>query len=289
MLHNPRARAVLAAMTGAALIGLAPIGIRLSELGPQATNFWRFAFALPILALWGLRRPAPSVRDLAWLGLAGILFGLELSLWAAALGLTTIANATLLANMTPVFAALFGWVLFKERLKPLALAGGAIALVGAVTLTLARGRAGQGHVEQGWLGDVLGFSAAFGYAGYLLIVRALGARVGVGAIMFWASLAAMAFTFCLSSTIEDTLLPHSWRGWAILVGLGLVVQAGGQGLIAYGVARLPIIISTVLLWMQPLAAAGLSWALFGEALGPIAFAGAALVLGGIYFVQRTRQ
>ncbi|MEQ1617274.1 MAG: DMT family transporter [Terricaulis sp.] len=289
MLHNPRARAVLAALTGAALIGLAPIGIRLSELGPQATNFWRFAFALPILALWGLGRPAPSKRDLAWLMLAGVLFGLELSLWAAALGLTTIANATLLANMTPVFAALFAWVLFKEQLKPLALAGGAVALVGAVTLTLARVRAGQGHVEQGWLGDALGFSAAFGYAGYLLIVRALGARVGVGAIMLWASLAAMVFTFCLSAAIEDALLPRTWRGWAIVVGLGLIVQAGGQGLIAYGVARLPIIVSTVLLWMQPLAAAGLSWALFGEALGPMALAGAALVLGGIYFVQRTRQ
>lgn len=289
MLPNARARAVLAAMAGATLIGLAPIGVRLSELGPQATNFWRFAFALPILALWGLRRPAPSGRDLAWLGFAGILFGLELSLWAAALGLTTIANATLLANMTPVFAALFGWALLKERVKSLALAGGAIALAGAVTLTLARAQAGQGQAEHGWLGDALGFSAAFGYAGYLLIVRALGARLGIGAIMFWASLAAMVYTFCLSIATETALFPHTWRGWAIVVGLGLVVQAGGQGLIAFGVARLPIVVSTVLLWMQPLAAAGLSWALFGEALGPMALAGAALVLSGIYFVQRTRQ
>ncbi len=289
MLPSARARAVLAAMAGATLIGLAPIGIRLSELGPQATNFWRFALALPILALWGLRRPAPSSRDLAWLAFAGILFGLELSLWAAALGLTTIANATLLANMTPVFAALFAWILFRERLKPLAFAGGAVALAGAAMLTLARAQAGQGHAEQGWLGDALGFSAAFGYAGYLLIVRALGARVGVGAIMFWASLSAMAYTFCLSVATETALFPHTWRGWAIVVGLGIVVQAGGQGLIAYGVARLPIVVSTVLLWMQPLSAAGLSWALFGEALGPMAFAGAAFVLGGIYFVQRTRQ
>ncbi len=229
----------------------------------------------------------PSGRDLTWLVLAGVLFGLELSLWAAALELTTIANATLLANMTPVFAALFSWVLFKERLKPLALAGGAVALLGAVTLALARAQAGHGH--PGWLGDALGFSAAFGYAGYLLIVRSQGTRVGVGAVMFWASFAAMAYTFGLSLTIEDALLPHTWRGWAILVGLGLVVQVGGQGLIAYGVARLPIVVSTVLLWVQPLAAAGLSWTLFGEALGPMALAGAALVLGGIYFVQRTRQ
>ena len=59
-------------------------------------------------------------------------------------------------------------------------------------------------------------------------------------------------------------------------------------LIAYGVARLPIAVSTVLLWTQPLVAAALSWALFGEALGPLAFVGAALVLAGIYVVQRAR-
>ena len=77
-------------------------------------------------------------------------------------------------------------------------------------------------------------------------------------------------------------------GWTNLVGLGLVVQVGGQGLIAYGVGRLPIVASTVLLWMQPLVAAVLSWILFDETLGALALLGATLILGGIYVVQRYR-
>ena len=40
-------RAVLAATLGAALIGLSPIAMRLSEVGPQASNLWRFLIALP--------------------------------------------------------------------------------------------------------------------------------------------------------------------------------------------------------------------------------------------------
>ena len=63
----------------------------------------------------------------------------------------------------------------------------------------------------------------------------------------------------------------------------------GQGLIAYGVGRLPIVISTVLLWMQPLVAAALSWIMFGEALGALGFVGAALILTGLFVVQRARQ
>ena len=37
-------------MAGAVAIGFAPIGLRLSPFEPQATAFWRFAFALPMIA-----------------------------------------------------------------------------------------------------------------------------------------------------------------------------------------------------------------------------------------------
>jgi drug/metabolite transporter (DMT)-like permease len=222
--------------------------------------------------------------------MAGVLFGIELNLWAFALMRTTIANATLLTNMTPVFAAAFGWFVFKERLGAGAFMGGAVALIGAVTLALARAQADAGRADahEGWIGDALALTAAVGYAGYLLIVRSLGDRVSVGAVMLWGSLSAAAFTLILCLITREPLLPETWRGWAILAALGVVTQAAGQGLIAYGVGRLPIVVSTVLLWMQPVAAAALSWIIFGEALGPMALFGAALVLAGIFIVQRGR-
>lgn len=284
-------RAALAALVGASLLGLSPIAVRVSELGPHATNLWRFLFALPILAIWAATaRPVPSVRQTRWMLGAGVLFGIEVSLWAAALGYTTVTNATLLANLTPVFAAALGWVLFKERLSGAVLAGGATALTGAVLLALARAQSGAGPMsaEAGWFGDALGFSAAIGYAGYLLIVRRLGDDVSVGAVMFWATLSSAAVAFALALAFGEQLLPRTLPGWANLVALGLIVHVAGQGLIAFGVGRLPIAASTVLLWMQPLVAAVLAWAMFGEALGPLAFAGAALILAGIYAVQRAR-
>jgi drug/metabolite transporter (DMT)-like permease len=106
--------------------------------------------------------------------------------------------------------------------------------------------------------------------------------------MFWATLSSAFVALLLSLGFHEALLPHTLTGWLMLIGLGLVVHVGGQGLIAFGVGRLPIVASTVLLWMQPLVAAALSWIMFGEALGPLALAGAALVLAGIYVVQRTR-
>jgi drug/metabolite transporter (DMT)-like permease len=150
-------------------------------------------------------------------------------------------------------------------------------------------RSGGAHpASERLLGDGLGFSAAIGYAGYLLVVRALGRQVGVGGVMFWATLMAAVVSLAASALLHEAMLPLTGKGWLILVGLGLIVQVGGQGLIAYGVARLPIAMSTVLLWMQPLVAAALSWLMFGEALSLLGFVGAGLILAGVYVVQRAR-
>lgn len=273
--------------SGAALLAFAPIGMRVSELGPQATAFWRFVFALPVLGIaLALTPNKPSARDAGVLAAAGVSFGLDIALFHAAIVLTTVANATLFSNMTPIFAAAAGYLLFRERIGRLYLLGAGIGVIGAVLLAMARARAGHGM--QGNLGDALALASAFFYAGYLLIVASVRKRVDVRAVMFFTTLASLALVFCTALIMHESLWPQTWRGWAVVAGLGLIVHVGGQGLIALGIGRLPIAISTVLLWIQPVTAAIISWIWFAEPLGPLALLGAALVLGGVWIVQRAR-
>lgn len=281
---------VLTVMAGAILLSYAPIGVRISEIGPQATAFWRFVFALLALApmaflMRGVEPAGPAVKA-HWVGLAiaGVAFGLDIALWHAALTLTTVLNATLMSNMTPILAALAGYFFLKEKIARGYLIGAGIALVGVLLLSTARAQAGQGVLA----GDLLGLASAFWYALYLIILRVARQRVHVLAAMLWTTVAALITAAIATAATETVWLPQSAAGWATLVGLGLVAHVGGQGLIALGLGRLPIALSTVLLWLQPLCAAGLSWALFGEALGPLALVGAALVLGGVWVVQRGR-
>jgi drug/metabolite transporter (DMT)-like permease len=81
-------------------------------------------------------------------------------------------------------------------------------------------------------------------------------------------------------------LPQSAHGWAVLVGLALVTQILGQGLIAYAFAHLPASLSSLSLLIQPVTAAILAWALFGEAIGALQFAGGAIVLTGIWLARK---
>jgi drug/metabolite transporter (DMT)-like permease len=272
---------------GATLLGLAPIGMRLSELGPQATAFWRFAFALPVLAVlaWRLEARAPESGDVRGLSIAGVCFGLDIALWHWALDLTTVANATLMSNMTPIIAVVAGWLIFKERIGPNIVFGAGVALAGAALLCFSRAQGGQGELS----GDLLGLFSALWYGIYLILMRGIRTRVRAAMAMTVTTFTALLTAACATVIAGERWLPDpTWRNWAVLIGLGVVVHAGAQGLIAYGLGRLPITVSTVVLWMQPLSAAVLSWVLFGEYLGGFGFVGAAMILAGIYVVQRAR-
>ena len=103
---------------GAVGIACAPIFVRLSEVGPTATAFWRLALALPFLWLWtelgvglgvgGLAPRLPRRRTLLGVTLAGLFFAGDLAFWHWSIGFTSVANSTLLVNLAPVFVALGG-------------------------------------------------------------------------------------------------------------------------------------------------------------------------------------
>jgi len=285
-----RTRAILCVALGAALLGFAPIGLRLSEVGPQATAFWRFVFALPVvLTLAALTPPAGRAAALARvpiLGVAGFLFALDIAFWHASLTMTTVANATLLSNMTPILAALAGLFWFREKIAAAFWLGAPVALLGAVFLTLARAQ--SGHGQEGFAGEADALISAVWYAAYLILVARYRRDVPVWPLMAITTASSAATALGASFVTGETLWPQTASGWLILIGLGVVVHGGGQGFIAMGLGRLPIALSTVVLWVQPVAAAAASWMLFGETMGPLALAGGALVLGGVYLVQRAR-
>ena len=58
------------------------------------------------------------------------------------------------------------------------------------------------------------------------------------------------------------LLPAGIAGWWILVGLAIVTQIVGQGLIAYAFAHLPASLSSVSLLIQPVMASLFAWIIF---------------------------
>src|SRR5918997_5915031 len=137
-------RAVGALVFGAAAIGFAPILARLTETGPAAAGFWRLAFAAPLLALLAFRPSQPGAAPSRWAVAAGVFFALDIAFWHYGLAYTSVANATVLTNLTPVVVTLAAWFLFRERPRRLFVAALALAVAGAFTMAAAKGAGGRG-------------------------------------------------------------------------------------------------------------------------------------------------
>ena len=282
-----RVPALFALFAGATCIALSPIWVRVADVGPTASAFWRVALAVPLLwfLLFASEKRQQEQNPLHWKFMlpAGIAFAGDLAFWHWSIQFTSVANSTLLANLASIFVTLAAWVLWKQRPSGTFLAGLAAALAGIALLV----RASLGYSPTTLFGDGLGVVTAMFYAWYLLSVKAI--RDGGASTLY-----LMAVTTTITALIllpvaiasGEALFPETGAGWLTLLGLAWISHAAGQGLIAYALAHLPAAFSSVGLLSQPVMAAVFAWLLLGEGLSAFQIVGGAVVLVGIYIARR---
>mgnify|MGYP002778848968 CR=1 FL=1 len=282
-------RALGVLVFGACAIGFGPILVRLTEAGPAAAAFWRFLLAVPLitllLAVSGRGRAGADRRGPdRLLLLAGGFIATDLAFWHYGLKLTSVANATVLSNLTPILVTAFAWFAFREKPRAVFLAGMLLAIGGAALMAVAgdpsRLRPGSDPLR----GDLFSAVAAFWYAAYFIAVaRARRTRTALN-VMLWSTLAALPFLLAFALGLGEDLTPASLAGWGACAGLALM-HVAGQGSIAWALGRLPTAVTAVVVLIQPVVAAALGWLMFGETLTPLQALGGAGALAGVALAQ----
>ena len=278
---GPRWRALAALLGGACIIGLSAILVRLADTGPAAAGFWRLAFAMPLLALMTMRTTGEVGGPPKMALWAGLFFALDLSFWHYGIHYTSVTNATVLSNLTPVVVTAFAWIFLKQRPRWLFCLAVAAALGGAWLMAAEKG--GGALVNQP-LGDALSAVTAFWYALYFLAMAEGRKTQGASRLMLWVSLVGAPLMLTTALLLGEPILPGGAAGWAACAGLGLM-HVAGQGSIAWAMGRLPTATASVVVLIQPVVAACLGWILFAEPIGPLQGLGAAITLGGVVLAQ----
>lgn len=280
---------LIALFAGATCIALSPIWVRVSDVGPTASAFWRVALAVPLLwmlfAFVSKERKTLEKRQFRLLLATGLAFAGDLAFWHWSIQYTSVANSTLLANLASIFVTLAAWLLWKQRPSGLFLTGLAAALLGTGLLV----RASLDFSPTALLGDVLGVVTALFYAWYLMSMKSLRDR-GAATLQLMAVSTTITAVILLpvAAASGEVLLPRSAAGWLTLAGLAWISHSGGQGLIAFALAHLPAAFSAVGLLLQPVLAAAFAWLLLAEPVSLLQCAGGAVVLFGIYLAHRGR-
>lgn len=283
--------ALAALIIGALAIAFSPIFVRLSEVGPTATGFYRSILAMPPLWLWWRLSPTPSVQGetasgpgLVLLLVPGLLFAGDLFFWHLSIKYTSVANATLLSNFAPVFVTLGAWLILRERITPAFLFALLVSICGALMLVGSSFNLGGDYV----FGDILAFTTAAFYGAYMIAVAKLRTRHSTQEIVFWSSLICGLALLPMVWLMGESLLPPTLNGWIILFALAWISHALGQTLIAYALGHLPASFSSLVVLVQPVAAAFFGWLWLGEGLQMLQLAGGAVVLFGIVLARRAQ-
>ncbi|GLK57320.1 drug/metabolite transporter (DMT)-like permease [Methylopila capsulata] len=282
---EPLAGAYAALLLGALAMGASPILVRLADVGPFASAFWRVATALPLLWAWSRLEQRGDAKLAGGFTkpvvLAGLFFTGDLVFWHLAIMNTTVANATFFATTSPIWVVVFSVLLLRERVAGRTLLGLALALVGGAALI------GESmSVDPARLaGDLYGVVTSVFFGAYFLAVSRARRSHGSGRLIFLSSLITAPALGAIAFAFEDRLLPASLSGAAALLALGIVSHAGGQGLLAVALGRLPATFSSLVIFLEAIAAALLGWAVLGERLSAVQALGGVIILLGIYVAR----
>jgi len=282
--------ALAALFLGGFATSLSGIFIKLSELPPTATGFYRVFLSAPLLFLW-LRweRPrrkvfaAPSGwRDYRALVTAGTFFGINTACWCWCMRYTSIANGQLIANMSPIFVSLGAFIFLRERFSSGFLVGLALTVAGVGALMGQSATLGGDQI----LGDALALCSSLFWSSYLITTQNLRRRFSTATLMTWTAAISAVLLLIASQVAGDPLIPVTLKGWSALFGLAFVSQVAGQGLITYAFAQLPASFISVGLLIQPLYAMVMAWPILGEFPAGMQMLAGSVILTGIVLAKR---
>ena len=274
---------------GAACIGLAPIFVRLSELMPSWILFWRMFLALPFLILinllWNkkfffvIKEPSQTLLIAFW---GSFAFSLDLILWHYSIHITSIANATIIINIAPIFVAMIYFMFFNEKFSIhffIALITTFIGVFGLIFFS-------SSYQEGSLYGDLICILAAMFYAIYLVMISRLGHEQALTVIFLTTSFCCF-FAF-LSGLFENSFVPQAPLNvleWVNMLSLAIICQVIGVFLITFSIARINASAGSIGLLMQPVTAVLFAAFIFAEYLSLIQIIFALIVFSGIYLAR----
>ncbi len=264
-----------ALIAGSLMLAFGPWMVRLADVGPVASGFWRLAIVSPLLLLIGWRdsrrqaRPAAGLVALVLVG--GLFFAADLASWHVGIGITKLANASLFANCSSFLLVIYGFVILGALPRPIQILSLACAAAGTALLL------GSSYElsPRNFVGDLFALLAGLFYTFYLIAIDRARKVMKPMPVLALATVAGTLPLLVFAWLLGETIMPRDWTP-VILLSVGS--QLIGQGLLVYAVGNLSPVVVGLGLLSQPAAGGLIGWLVYGEGMS-VADAIGALLIG----------
>ncbi len=273
---STRSLGIGAVMFATVAWGLVPLVLKQINMPTLAFTAWRLWLGVVVYgsALLVTRRRISRADMVASIP-GGIFFAADISLTFGAFTLTSVANATIIGAIAPIFIALGAVRWFGERFSRRDVMSMGLSFVGVAVVAVSS----AGSPSWSPLGDMLAALSTVSWAAYWLASKR--AREQVGPLVYMASVqivAAIAVTLvCLGARVSLSPPVGSDRAWLVLVVLVPGVTA--HLMVAWSHRHVEAWLAALITQCMPVVGSAAAWIVLGESLNAVTIAGGLLVLG----------
>lgn len=285
LLANPTLRLFI----GAVCISLSPVWVRLVDVSPTVSGFYRVLFGAAALVVFlvATRRALNLSKRVWWLlALAAVFLLLDLWFWHRSILYIGPGLATLLANFQVFVMVLLGIVILKEKPGVMQMIAIPLALFGLALIVGFDWGELPGDYK---VGVVLGFLTAVSYAFYIFTLRYVRSlstfRVPIREMSVISVFCAVMLAIVILAEGRSFAIP-SYEDLGLLVAYGVVSHCIGWLFIASSLSEVSSVEAGLALLLQPALSFAWDALFFGRALAPIEFLGAGIALAAIYLGTR---
>jgi drug/metabolite transporter (DMT)-like permease len=261
------------------MLAFGPWMVRLADVGPVASGFWRLGLAAPVLLLVARRDLLAGSGALkALVAFGGLFFAADLAAWHIGIGMTKLANATLFGNSSSFLLVLYGFIAARALPARMQVVALVLAGAGAALLLGSSYEMSPEHLA----GDLFAMLAGLFYTFYLVAVDRARKSMRSMPVLAIATAAGALPLLLFALALGEKVVPTDWTP-VILLAIGS--QLIGQGLLVYAVGYLSPVVVGLGLLTQPAATALIGWFAYRERFGLADALGAVLIAAALVLIR----
>jgi drug/metabolite transporter (DMT)-like permease len=292
-------------LIGVLAVSTASIFIRLAQEEAQALSIAAYRMTLASIMLFPVVfiRYRMELQKISWstwwkILLGGVFLAIHFAAWITSLRYTSVASSVVLVTTTPLWVAIFGALLLKERPPRNVIVGLAVALTGSTIVGLSReiptwfmqsaaSSPGAIKTSENILGNLLSLIGAWAAAGYMLIGRRVRPQLSLPVYTFLVY--GVSAVLLLIATLVTGTPMAGFRNqtylWLLL--LAVVPQITGHSAFNWALRYVPASLVSIALLGEPIGSTILAALLLHENPVFLEIAGGVLILTGIYLSSRS--
>jgi drug/metabolite transporter (DMT)-like permease len=269
--------------------------LALQDVSPVTIVWMRFAMGVIVLGLSVMHRQQfaiPRRNELGYFALLGLI-GITFHQWLQSTGLITAQASTTawIVATTPVFMATLGWMFLKERLGWWRIMGIVLASIGVLLVVSKGDWSALVSGRFGVYGDLLILISAPNWAVFSVLSRYGLARHPAARMMFYVMLFGWSFTTVLliNGPGFSEIGQLSQTGWFGILFLGIACSGFAYIFWYDALQAIPVSQVGAFLYLEPLIAVVVAAVLLGEAILIVSILGGALILFGVWMVNKSNR